>query len=154
MAAERAHGHPEQHRNGAWPGTAGQDRRGVRGEEKKGQSRGDSGHSTLRYRCREDWDVGAVLLPTPLALTFQHWLKQSAGGVRGTRGDGSWKTPGKGAAWRRCHYLDANVWPQRGQSRGEDAAGASFRTQCVSPPDTWDTRDGPRVKKVAVSCQP
>lgn len=67
---------------------------------------------------------------------------------------GAGKCQGKEQHGGRCHYLDVNMWLQRGQSRGEDAAGASSRTQCVSPPDTWDTRDGPRVKKVAASCQP
>ena len=45
---------------------------GVHREEKEGWSRGDSGHGTLMYRCREDSDVGAVFLPIPPAPKCQH----------------------------------------------------------------------------------
>lgn len=83
MAEEHAHGHPEQQsrtETQEWfpaPGTGGQDCQavtggGAKGEEKKGWSRGDSDHGTLRYRCREHSDVGAVLLPTSLAPKSQH----------------------------------------------------------------------------------
>ena len=78
MTGEHALGHPEQQSRTETqercpaPGAGWQDCQaarggGAKGEEKKGWSRGDSGHSTLRYRCREDSDVGAVLLPIPLA---------------------------------------------------------------------------------------
>lgn len=83
MAGEHAHGHPEQQSRTETqecctaPGTGGQNCQegrgwGAKGKEKKGWNRNDSGHSTLRYRSREDSVVGAVLVPTPLAPKSWH----------------------------------------------------------------------------------
>lgn len=113
---------------------------GAKGEEKKGWSRGGSGHGTLRCRYREDSGVGAVLLPTPLALWLRwdsgtSW-KKSAGEAKGTQGGGSWKMLGKGAARREmslsgCQHI-APAWPDTvcpptptavTQDRGNDAGG-------------------------------
>jgi len=36
------------------------------GQEQKGWSRDGSGHSTQRYKCSEDSDVGTILFPVPI----------------------------------------------------------------------------------------
>ena len=101
-----------RHRNGA-PGTGGQDCQAARGgSAQRGEGGLEQGGQWPRYpevqmqggfQCRCSFSSRTPC--TKMPALWLHWnsvtgRQQSAGAVKGTQGDGSWKMLGKAAAQR------------------------------------------------------